>query len=127
MLACVNITLADTLPIKPGMWEVTTTTTNPLTGPRTYTKNECMTEFEYDPQEMMKGMPADACTVNSGVNGNTLNFDMDCDMAGGTFSGDGRFTVDGDTVDGQMQMQGSFSGQTMEMSMVSQGTRIGDC
>ena len=126
-LGCVNFAVAEKLPIKPGMWEVTTTTTNPMTGPRTYTKTECMTEFDYDPEEMMKGLPADACTANSAVLGNTLEYDMACNMGGGEFSGNGSFTVDGDTVNGEMKMNGSFSGQTMEMSMVSEGKRVGDC
>jgi len=122
-----SIQAAETLPIKPGLWEMTATTTNPFLGSRTHTSQECMKEFNFDPKEMMEGMPKDACEVNTNVSGNTMTYDMSCDMQGNQMTGNGTFTVDGDTAKGQMTMQSQVSGQNIEMTMVSEGKRVGDC
>ncbi len=120
---------ADTLPITPGLWEITGTTTNPFLGSRTYTNQECMTEFKFDPKEMMEGMPKDACSVNTNLSGKTMSYDMQCNIDGGTMTGNGSFTVsgDGNSATGKMVMNGSFGGESMEMTVTSEGKRIGDC
>ncbi len=118
---------AETLPITPGLWEVTATTTNPFLGTRTHTNQECMEDFKFDPKEMMEGMPKDACEVNTKVLGNTMTYDMSCDMQGNKMTGNGSFTVNGDTAKGEMVMKSQISGQNIEMTMVSEGKRIGDC
>ena len=118
---------AETLPLTPGLWEIQGTTTNPFSGSRTYKSQECMSQLEFDPKEMMEGMPEDACEINTEVTGNTITYNMDCDMQGNQMIGNGSFTVNGDTANGEMTMQSSFSGQTVEMTMVSEAKRIGDC
>ena len=128
MITIINTSqAADSLPITPGLWETTSTMDNPFLGSRTYTNQECMKEMKFDPKEMMEGMPADACEVNTKVSGNTMTYDMNCDMQGGQMTGNGSFTVNGDTVQGQMVMKSQISGQTIEMTMESNGKRIGDC
>ena len=120
---------ADSLPIKPGLWEVTGTTSSPLFGSRTHTNQECMKEFKFDPKEMMEGMPKDACQVNTNLSGNTMTYDMSCDLGGEKMTGSGKFTVsdDGNTGKGEMVMKSQVQGQNIEMTMMSEGKRIGDC
>ena len=118
---------ADTLPIKPGLWEIKGTTTNPFSGSKSFSSEECMKEDSIGPGTMMKGMPENACEVNSNVSGNTITYDMHCSMQGQQMTGNGSFTVNGDTAQGEMTMRSSVSGQTFEMTSVSSGKRIGDC
>jgi len=118
---------ADTVPITPGLWEINSTSTNPFSGSKSYSGQECMTENVFDVSRMMKDMPEDACDVNTSVSGNTISYDMDCSMQGQQMTGNGTFTVNGDTAKGEMTMKSSISGQTFEMIMVSDAKRIGDC
>ena len=118
---------ADSVPITPGLWEIKGTTTNPFSGSKSYTNQECMTEDAFDPSRMMEDMPKDACELNSSVSGNTISYDMNCSMQGQQMTGNGTFTVNGDTAKGEMIMKSSISGQTFEMTMESNAKRIGDC
>jgi hypothetical protein len=76
---------------------------------------------------MMKDMPQEACDVTSAVSGNTLSYEMNCTLQGQQMTGSGSFTVNGDTAEGQMTMRSTVSGQTIEITSVSSGKRIGDC
>ena len=128
ILALVNLTqAADTIPITPGLWEIKGTTTNPFSGSKTFSSQECMTENGIGPETMMKDMPSDACEVNTSVSGNTITYDMSCSMQGQQMTGNGSFTVNGDTAEGEMTMRSSISGQTFEITSISTGKRIGDC
>jgi len=118
---------ADSVPITPGLWEINTTSTNPFSGSKSRTGQECMTEDVFEPSKMMADIPADACDVNTHVSGNTISYDMNCSMQGQQMTGNGTFTVNGDTAKGEMTMKSSISGQTFEMNMVSDASRIGDC
>lgn len=119
---------AEGLPITPGMWETTTTTESSLMGTRTDTRKNCIKESELDPRTQMQGMPKDQCEVDTKVSGNTMKYDMVCAQAQGvkmTFNGS--MTVDGDSMQGTMQMDGDMGGQKMTMSVKSNGKRLGDC
>lgn len=120
---------AEGLPIKPGLWEITSVSENSMMGsPRTRTFQQCMTEPELDPLSQMTEMDQEQCEMSSTVSGNQLNYTMECTMPqAGTFSGQGTFISHGDTVTGAMEMQGTFDGQTIQMKVSSEGKHVGDC
>jgi hypothetical protein len=121
--------MAQSLSIKPGMWESTMTRTNPLTGsPETVTESECITpdKATFDPREMMKGS-SDCRIGEQDKTGNTLTFTMVCAMDEGEATARGTMTADGDNGSGRMEMEMSFGGQTMKMDMDWKSRRVGDC
>lgn len=123
-----NVAWAEGLPITPGMWETKATSENSMTGTRTHTSKECIKETEFDPRTQMDDFGKENCQVNSKVDGNTMTYDMVCAQSEGvkmTFNG--RMTVNGDTMNGYMQMQGDMGGHSMTISAKSTGKRIGDC
>lgn len=116
----------DILPMTPGLWETTVTSTNSFTGTQTNTQQECIVEDHFDPRKMAEG--SDECEIaDSNVDGNTLTFTMACTMQGGSATMTGTYTVDGDQGSGSMNMEGSFGGQTMTMESTMVANRIGDC
>ncbi len=119
---------AASLELNPGLWETTMTRTNPMTGtPVTETTTECMKEKSFDPREMMQG--AQGCNlVDENLSGDTLTFNMTCNMEGGA-AGEirGRFQTDGQTGSGEMVMNMSMGQVTMSMDMNWTAKRLGDC
>lgn len=118
---------ADSVPITPGLWEINSTSTNPFSGSKSHTKRECITETALDPVKMMADMPQDDCQTSTNVTGNTITYQMNCTISGQQMSGNGRFTVDGDSAKGEMTMESLISGQAFKMKTVSSGKRIGEC
>lgn len=116
----------DVLPMTPGLWETTVTSTNSFTGTQTNTQQECIVEDHFNPKKFAEG--SDECELTeSDVDGNTLTFTMACTMQGGSATMTGSYTVDGDEGSGTMNMEGSFGGQTMTMESEMTAQRIGDC
>ncbi len=125
MVSIINVVNADSLPIKPGMWEYTMTMTNSLTGTRTTKSKECIKEKEFDPGSMMGD---ENCKVtNSTLTGDTLNFSMACSMQGGQATMSGVYQTDGNTGSGSMNMEMSMGGQTMTMETTMTANRLSDC
>ena len=117
---------ADSLPIKPGLWESTMTSTNSMTGTQTKTSTQCMTEDEWNPQSMMEEVQG--CTLTeSSLSGNTLTFSMSCDIQGAESTVSGVYSTQGDTGEGTMNMEMSFGGQVMTMEATFVANRLGDC
>jgi len=120
---------AEGIPVEPGMWEMTSTVTMPmLPQPRVTTTTECMTESEVSMDDMGgEDMDPDCQFEMAQVDGNTMKWSFDCPVEGGTSHGEWEAISTGDSVTGKGVVTMSFQGQTMEMSMVWEGKRIGDC
>lgn len=120
---------SDVLKIKRGKWENVTTITSNMLGNQTKTDSECFTEDFFDPNQMMKGMPADQCTVETDVDGATMTFSFACDMNGGAMQGAGQVVVEGETTaEGSMSMSGDMGGGVkLDMQVKSVGRWIGEC
>lgn len=119
---------AAELAINPGLWETTMTRTNPLTGdPTTETDTECVKETSFNPSEMME--KAQGCQlVEDELNGDTLTFRMECSMEqNATATVDGEFQTDGQTGQGNMNMNMDMGGMQMNMDMNWTSKRVGDC
>jgi len=120
---------AEGIPVEPGMWEMTSTVTMPmLPQPRVTATTECMTESEVSMDDMGgEDMDPDCQFEMAQVDGNTMKWSFDCPVEGGTSHGEWEAISTGDSVTGKGVVTMSFQGQTMEMSMVWEGKRIGDC
>lgn len=126
MVLSIPVASADSLPVEPGLWETTVTSTNSFTGTQTQTTKECVTIDAFDPKTLFKD--AEGCkVVDSDVNGNVLTFSMDCNVDGGQGTFSGRYQSEGDTGSGEMNMEMSFNGQTMTMESTMESRRLGDC
>ena len=119
---------ADSIPVNPGMWEMTSTSTTSMSPqPRTVTENECVDQTEYNVNDLL---PDDNnCTLTeSNVSGNTLTWTMQCSAPDGTTSsGGGEFTSDGDSGSGNMHMTMQYQGQSFDIQTSWKGKRIGSC
>ena len=118
---------ASELAINPGLWKTTMTRTNPMTGnPTTETSTQCVKEKSFNPSDMMKN--AQGCElVKDELDGDTLNFRMECNVQGQTATVDGMFQTDGKTGKGNMNMQLKMGEMNMNMKMNWTAERIGDC
>lgn len=119
---------AASLSINPGLWETTTTRTNPMTGqPTTETTTECVKDQKFDPREMMQDTQGCQLT-DENLSGDTLSFSMSCSMQGGAKADiQGVFQTDGTTGNGKMDMSMSMGGMNMNMNMQWDAKRLGDC
>jgi hypothetical protein len=119
---------ADTMELKPGLWEVSSTTTMPMSStPTKRVDSECVKEGKvFDPMEMAEGM--DNCQmVENKRTGNTLNFRMNCTMEGNPTTAVGKLFTDGKTSSMDMDFVFKMGGMEMKMTMKSTGVRVGDC
>ncbi len=122
-----SLTMAGELEINPGLWETTITRTNPMTGKLiTETETECVKEKTFDPAKMMKEV--EGCkAVKNELSGNTLSFEMECNIEGGQSTISGEYSTDGKTGKGDMNITMNMAGMSMEMKMNWSGERIKDC
>ena len=117
---------ADSLKLKPGLWETTVTSTNSFSGTTTQTETECVVEAEFDPRTMFKD--AEGCElVDNNLSGNTLTYSLVCDVQGTKANIEGMYTTEGDIGSGNMNLEMSFGNQTMTMENSFDARRIGDC
>ena len=118
---------ASEFTVPAGKWRTTVTTSNPfLPAPMTNTRTECRQETAFDPSEMMK--QATDCTVrDQRIDGNLLTFTMECRADGGALTGKGRYRLDGDRMEGGMDMTMDVGGQAMNINLTFTGERLGDC
>lgn len=118
----------DTISIEPGMWEMTSTMSSPMTPqPRVQTTQDCMTDSEIGPQHLTPEEGGDCQVIDSNVNDNSMTWSMSCNTPGGAMTGNGSFTSKGDSGHGNMKMGMSIEGQTFNMEVTWQGKRIGSC
>lgn len=124
-----TILFAEGLQIKPGMWEITSTSENSMMGgARTRTTKKCMAESEFDPISQMEGIDKEQCKTTTKVNGNKMDYTIECNLPdSGNYTGKGTFISHGDTMDSVMDMQGTAEGHTIAMKISAKGKRVGDC
>ncbi|MDY6943921.1 MAG: DUF3617 family protein [Pseudomonadota bacterium] len=117
---------AETIKVKPGKWQVESTSSNPFTGDRKYSNTQCIEKEEFDPaKEMAKS--AECKLLSHDIKGNTMNWTMSCNTEGVVMTAKGHFQSKGDTASGEMTMNADMGGQPFTMKMTWNGKRIGDC
>ena len=117
---------AEGLPIEPGLWETTTEMTmSMMPQPMIKTTQKCVTDTEFDPQDLSQ---ESGCTVQDySASGNTLTFSMVCPGPEGPTTGQGTYVSNGDSGTGEMNMTMVISGSEQTMQMKWKGQRIGSC
>lgn len=121
-----SVALADALPVKPGLWESTVTTTNPMTGTQTQVNTECLKDEKWDPKSMLED--TEGCEIaESTLNGNTLSFTMTCNVQGAKGTMKGNYSTQGDSGVGNMTINMSFGGQSMVIESSYTSRRLEDC
>ena len=100
---------ADSIAIKPGSWEINSTTTVPyLAQPQVHTRTICMQDATFDPVVMVENNADLRCTVDSSrASGNTLTWEMTCNdpaTPGMAYKSTGNMTIDGDRGAGEMRI-----------------------
>ena len=132
-LACIlllstNINAADAISIEPGMWEVTTKMTTPMSPqPRVETTQECMTDAKISPEDLTPNDDGECSITDSKISGNSMDWSMQCSSPGGTMTGGGNFTSKGDSGHGSIKMNMNIEGQSFHMEIAWEGKRIGPC
>lgn len=122
------VSAADSIPVKPGMWEMTTTMTSPMfPQPRVSTATECMEKSEFSITDLMPSDQSECTITESNVSGNTLTWKMQCQMQGGSGEGGGTFESNGNSGSGDMYMNMEVQGQSFNMQNSWQGKHIGPC
>ncbi len=120
---------AEGIPIKPGLWEMTSTMTMPmLPNPRVSTNTQCIAEDELSPEAMNQDeMNSDCAFTTRQVDGNTMSWSMVCDSKGGASRGEWEASSHGDTMTGGGTITVDMQGQSMVMTMKWDGKWVGDC
>lgn len=121
--------LAGGIPVEPGLWSVTSTMSMPMMpAPQTMTMEECFEDDVIDMEDMAMEDLDPGCSYDLGqVDGNTMEWTIDCPVEGGSMHAEWTATSGGDTVEGEGRMTMSIQGQNMEMTMSWSGERTGDC
>ena len=128
LLLSANAMAGESISIEPGMWEVTTKMTSPMSPqPRVHTNQECMQNAEISPQDLAPEDGGECTITSSEINGNSMNWAMQCNSPGGVTKGSGNFTSNGDSGHGGMKMHMTIEGQDFNMEMAWEGKRIGSC
>ena len=117
---------AEGLKIPDGLWRTTSTVSMPMMAqPQTRTEEQCMKDRTFKPSDMTD---QNDCTVKAvNVSGDTMSWQLECPNPAGTFTGEGRMTVNATKANGEMKTSMSMAGQTMTMKHHWEGQRIGDC
>jgi hypothetical protein len=121
---------AATIPVEPGLWEMTSTISMPmLPQPQVNTQTECIGKGQLSTDDVGGEDLDPACTLEaSQVDDSTMRWTFECPVEGGGHSrGEWQATSHGDRVEGSGVMKMEMQGQAMEMTMRWEGRRIGDC
>ncbi|MBT8446386.1 MAG: DUF3617 family protein [Gammaproteobacteria bacterium] len=132
LLAATAALPVQAVELKPGNWEVTMESMNPMMpAPRKIVQNECMTESDIDwPAKMASGMDGSSgCEMLDSSNGQgEATWKIRCQGAGGPpMEGEGYMRSRGKTAEGKMTMRMNFQGQEMVISNTWNGRYTGPC
>ena len=115
------------LAVKPGLWRATTTFESSIGGAQTSTDETCLEDSEISPEDMLDGVPLDACDFSHDVDGDTLSYTLRCDEDGTVMTGRGTMQIRGEQMRSELSISGSVEGQEIEMSIRAEGRYVGDC
>lgn len=119
----------NSIPVVPGNYSITTTTTSNMSpAPKTDTEEQCITDTSFNPS--MSLPDDDSCTAtNVKKSGNKLTFDIKCEGSQmmPPMTGKAEASTSSSTIGYKIKMAGSFQGQEFSVDSKSDGKRTGDC
>ena len=115
------------VPIEPGEWEMTATTTSAtLEQPNTQSTTKCIELSSISPLDLTPSRGE--CNISeSSKTGDTINWKVGCKLDVGTMEGVGTFTTYGDTADGKMNLDMHVQNDKFTMQVKWEARRLGDC
>lgn len=118
---------AENLQIQPGQWKIRTEVKNSMMPePRIVTRNECVTDSEWDAEKLMED--AQGCTMSDvESSAEKLSWKVVCSGPSGRMSGKAVYLSSGDSVDGRMNMNLQATQMNLSMDMKFEGRRVGEC
>ena len=118
---------SESFQIQPGQWRIHSETKNSMMPePRVDTRTECVTDTEWDVEELMRD--ARGCTIRDvESSADRLRWKVECSGPGGRMNGRADYRSEGDRVDGQMNMAMQTGQMNVTMDMKFQAQRLGDC
>lgn len=121
LCASSHVLLAQTPPIKMGLWEKKMTTTRETGAPVTLTSKSCVTAEEWERMMANSAKPHKNCTVNKSTTAHGYSFNSTCTMQGGaSLSITGSTTIqDPEHITGEMHSTMTRNGQKQEMQSQS--------
>ena len=114
---------SDEIDVEPGMWEWSMTMEMPgmpMAIPPTV-DSSCTTREDLIPKAA--GENKDCNMLENKVTGNSVQWKMECNIAGGKSTSEGKMTYSGTTANGEI----TASTQGMVMTTKVNGRRTGDC
>lgn len=123
--------MAQGIPVNPGKWEMSTTTTVSMPGmsmpPQKEATTECVEEDMLTP-EHFNDDPENPCNISDvEIKGDTAKWTVACPTEMGDMGGHWEITSSGDTLAGSGSMSAEYNGQQMGFEVSWEGKRIGDC
>jgi hypothetical protein len=109
--------------IQEGLWEITTEVkmSGMQVPPQKHT--QCFTKEDMVPVD--PNNPQGCVVKEKNINGNTVNWTMECSTSGATTVSKGSITYAGDSFSGKMET--TVKEMNMEMTSIMSGRRIGPC
>ncbi|GLS25429.1 DUF3617 domain-containing protein [Marinibactrum halimedae] len=124
---CSSYSSAASLPVSPGLWESTSTTTDPFSGrPITETNVECFKETQVSVEDILEEFGE--CSISEKtLSNNTLNFLAKCLSPDAQANIQGQYTVEGKTSRGEMNIAVKIGESTFDSEIRWNARRMGDC
>ncbi|MEM8920417.1 MAG: DUF3617 family protein [Pseudomonadota bacterium] len=116
---------AQTMKVKPGLWESTIVMTGPMASTRTDT--ECFTDGEWSPDDLMDEETSICEPTNVQVTDNSMSFDLACTANGMNIAGDMSYKSQGESGSGKMNVAITGGGMNMAMSADMTAKWLGPC
>ena len=119
----------DSVNMKPGKWEISTTMQMPgmpagMSG-MSMTHTQCLKGDDPIPEDPNPAQQGKCETQDVQVKGDTVSWKIVCNSDQGKMTSIGWITYKGTTFNGEVKAQ--IPGQNMEMTSVMKGRRIGEC
>lgn len=120
---------AHAFDIEPGLWLYEISSSNAFTGTQRFTNEQCVTESEFDPEQLREGMGEceDLRFVDSG---DTVEWTFSCANQGMKGTGTGSVRMDGADMLGEMRLvmsMASMGGGDFVIENEWTARRVGDC
>jgi hypothetical protein len=118
----------ESVSMEPGQWEMTTTMQmSMLPQPQVRTSTECITETEFNPDQINTDPDSPCENSDVRVDGQTITWKITCPSEMGSMQGEWSFTSEGDAIRGTGNMSAMMNSQEMKFDMTWEGRRVGAC
>lgn len=115
--------------IEPGLWRYDISSSNAFTGTQTFENEQCVTESEFDPEQLRQGM-GECEDLEFQDSGDAVKWTFSCNNQGISGRGTGSVRMDGANMVGEMRLimsMASMGGGDFVIENEWVARRVGDC